>query len=129
MNLNWKLIFQLSLFGLIMSVATVFWVPMNIEPFCWLVIFTLCAYIIVKNTSGKYFLHGFMVSIINSVWITAAHVIFYDAYMATHPEMASMNEGQSNPQLMMIFMGPFFGAAFGLILGAFSFAAGKIIKK
>ena len=129
MSLNWKLIFQLSLFGLIMSIATVFWIPMNIEPVCWLVIFALCAYIIVKNTPGKYFLHGFMVSMINSVWITAAHVIFYDTYMATHPEMASMNQGQSNPQLMMIVMGPVFGAAFGLILGAFSFAAGKIIKK
>jgi len=112
-----------------MSIATVFWIPMNIEPVCWLVIFALCAYIIVKNTPGKYFLHGFMVSMINSVWITAAHVIFYDTYMATHPEMASMNQGQSNPQLMMIVMGPVFGAAFGLILGAFSFAAGKIIKK
>jgi len=129
MNLNWKLIFQLSLFGLIMSIATVFWIPMNIEPVFWLVIFAVCAYIIVKNTPGKYFLHGFLVSMINSVWITAAHVIFYDAYMANHPDMASMNAGQSNPQLMMILMGPVFGAVFGLILGAFSFAAGKIIKK
>ena len=61
--MNWKLIFQLSLFGLVMAVATVFWIPSNIEPAFWLVIFLACAYLVAKNISGKYFLYGFLVSI------------------------------------------------------------------
>lgn len=77
--MNWKLIFQLSLFGLAMAVATVALVPSSVEPFCWLVIFVICAYIIAKNAPGKYFLHGFMTSLVNSVWITSAHVLFYSS--------------------------------------------------
>ena len=36
--MNWKLIVQLSLFGLAMGVATVFWVPSTIEPIFWLML-------------------------------------------------------------------------------------------
>jgi len=73
--MNTKLIFQLSLFGLAMAIATVFWIPSNIEPIFWVVIFIICAYLIAKKSTGKYFLHGLLVSIVNSVWITAAHII------------------------------------------------------
>ena len=130
--MNWKLILLLSLFGLAMSIATVSSIPLNIEPVFWLVIFVICAYIIAKNCSGKYFLHGFLVSMVNSVWITAAHVIYYDTYMANHPEMVEMNVNmplKDHSQLMMIIMGPIFGVVFGLILGLFSFISGKIVKK
>ena len=130
--MNWKLIFQLSLFGLVMAVATVFWIPSKIEPVFWLIIFVICAYLIAKNCSGKYFLHGFLVSLVNCVWITAAHVLFFTTYMANHPEMRTMSAQmplQSHPRLMMLIMGPFFGVIFGLVLGLFAFIAGKIIKK
>jgi hypothetical protein len=43
---DWKLILQLPLFGLFMGVATVYFIPLNVEPFCWLVIFLFCAYVI-----------------------------------------------------------------------------------
>ena len=69
---------------------------------------------------------------VNSVWITAAHVIYYDTYMANHPEMVEMNVNmplKDHSQLMMIIMGPIFGVVFGLILGLFSFISGKIVKK
>ena len=35
--MKWKLIFLLSLFGLAMAFATVFWIPSMIEPVFWLV--------------------------------------------------------------------------------------------
>ncbi len=49
MTMNWNLIFKLSLFGLAMGIATVYWIPSNIEPYFWLVIFIICAYAIAKN--------------------------------------------------------------------------------
>ena len=130
--MNWKLIFQLSLFGLAMAFATVFWIPGNVEMLFWLPIFIVCAYIIAKKVSGKYFLHGFMVSIFNCVWIVAAHIIFYDTYISNHPQEAEMVTKmgmEANPKLMMLTMGPIFGAIFGLILGLFSWVASKIMKK
>ncbi len=42
--MNWKLILQLSLFGLAMAVGTVFVIPSNVEPLFWLAIFAVCAY-------------------------------------------------------------------------------------
>ena len=73
--MNWKLIFQLSLFGLAMGIATVYVIPSKIEPAFWLVIFLYCAYAIAKCSGGKNFLHGLLLGIANSIWITAAHVL------------------------------------------------------
>jgi len=88
--MNIKLILQLSLFGLAMAIATVFWIPSNFEPFFWLIIFVICAYLIAMNCTGKYFLNGFLVSIVNCIWITAAHIFLFSAYISNHPDEAKM---------------------------------------
>jgi hypothetical protein len=81
--MNKKLIFQLSLFGLAMAFAAVYFIPSDIEPLCWLVIFLVCAYIIAKKCSSKYFLHGLYVSLLNAVWITSIHILLFDTYSLT----------------------------------------------
>src|ERR1700676_3446141 len=88
--MNWKLIFQLSLFGLAMAIATVYWIPSNVEPIFWLIIFAICAYIIARNCKDKLFLHGLFVSLVNSIWITVAHVLLFKTYISNHPKEAGM---------------------------------------
>jgi hypothetical protein len=130
--MNWKLIFRLSLFGLAMAFATISLIPENIEFVFWIVIFVLCAYLIVKNCEGKYFLHGFLVCLVNCVWITGVHLIFRQTYVANHPAMVSMGSNMllaQYPRRQMLLLGPLFGAASGVILGLFAFVAGKLIKK
>ena len=130
--MNWKLIFTLSIFGLGMAVATISLIPSNIEPFCWLAIFLVCAYAIAKQCSSKYFLHGLMVSLVNSVWITAAHVLLFDTYVANHAaEFQMMNNGPmaSVPKVAMIITGPIIGLISGLVLGLFAFVASKLMKE
>lgn len=129
--MNWKLILQLSLFGLAMAIATVFVIPSNIEPLFWLAIFIVCAYLIAKNCSEKYFLTGLLVSLLNAVWITAAHILLFDTYIANHTQEATMMTNMPisvNPKLMMLITGPVIGAVSGLILGLFAFIASKIVK-
>lgn len=127
--MNWKLIFLLSLFGLAMGIATVFFIPSNIEPFFWLVIFLICAYIIAARAPGKYFLHGLLVSIVNSVWITAAHVLLFDRYVANHAREAAMMDSMPiSLRLMMVVTGPIVGVVSGLVLGLFAFIASKLVK-
>jgi hypothetical protein len=77
--MDWPLIFTLSLFGLAMGLATVFVIPSNIEPLFWLLIFIVCAYAIAKRAPGRPFLHGLLVSLVNSVWISAAHVLLFQS--------------------------------------------------
>lgn len=131
--MNWKLIFQLSVFGFIMAFATVFLIPEMVEPIFWLAIFIFSAYIIVQRVKGNYFWHGFFVSIVNSVWITAAHIIFYSTYLTNHPSIVKMSEEHpflpTHPRLAMLIMGPVFGIAFGLILGLFAFIGSLMVKK
>jgi hypothetical protein len=130
--MNWKIIIILSFFGLIMAFLTVFWIPTKSEPMIWLAIFILCGYIIAKYSPGRFFLHGFLISIFNSVWITGIHLTFYDTYIINHPEMLQMNNNlpfKDNPKLLMLILGPFFGAVSGIILGFISLIAGKFVKR
>jgi hypothetical protein len=127
--MNWKLIFQLSMFGLAMGIATVYVISPPIEPIFWLVIFIVCAAIIAKSQTGRPFLHGLLVSLVNSVWITAAHVLLFDSYIASHPrEAAAMQASRLPPQLMMVCIGPLIGLVSGLVLGFFAWAASRLIK-
>ena len=131
--MNWKLIFRLSLFGLVMAFATITLIPTKIEPAFWLLIFIICAWLIAKFAPGHFFWHGFATSIVNSIWITGAHVYFYRSYIHHHPEMVDMSAkipilaGHGRQQ--MLAMGPVFGIAFGLILGLFAFLASKAVKR
>jgi len=127
--MNWRLVLLLSLFGLAMGIATVFLVPSKVEPLVWLAIFVACAVIIAKRAPGKYFLHGLCVSLLNSVWITASHVLLFDHYIASHAQEAAMMKGMPiAPRVMMVATGPVVGLISGLILGLFAFIAAKIIR-
>ena len=129
--MNWKLILQLSLFGLAMGIATVFVIPSKTEPAFWLVIFLTCAYLIAKRSDGKLFLHGLLLGLANSVWITAAHVLLFDSYIARHAQEAAMMQTgplAASPRLMMALVGPVIGLISGVVLGLFALVAGKLAK-
>src|SRR5690349_7401580 len=135
--MNIKLILGLSMFGLFMAFATVFFIPTMVEPFCWLAIFLICAYLIAKNAPGKYFLHGFLTSLANCVWITGAHVLLFTQYAANHVQELQQGNDMAvkmgflvgHPRKMMLIMGPIIGIASGIVLGLFCFIASKIMKK
>lgn len=130
--MNWKLIFLLSLFGLAIGLAGVALVPSNIEPFCWLIAFIISAIAIARKAPGKYFLHGFLVNILNSVWTTAVHLVLYDKYVAFHPEFLEIFANGSvnvEPRTFMLISGAVAGVLFGLILGLFSWMAAWIFKR
>jgi hypothetical protein len=132
--MNLKFILQLSAFGLIMALGTISLIPQQFEPVFWLVIFVFCAYVIAKAAPGKYFLHGFLVSLVNCVWIITVHTIFYDSYIANHPDVVLMNEGApaavaNHPRLVQAIFGILIGVISGVVLGLFSLIASKIVKK
>ena len=130
--MNWKLILQLSLLGLAMGLATVFVIPSSVEPLFWLVVFVVSAYLIATRGSGKYFAHGLLVGIANSVWVTAAHVVFFDRYIANHPREAAMMTSMplpDSPRLMMTLVGPVIGAVSGILIGLFAVLATKIVGR
>lgn len=129
--MNWKLIFLLSLFGLAMSVATVFVISSDIEPFFWLVVFLICAYLIARNTASRRFLHGVLLGLVNSVWITTGHILLFGDYIARHAREAEMMKSMpapDSPRLMMAMVGPIIGLVSGAVIGLLALGAGKFVK-
>jgi|WetSurMetagenome_2_1015567.scaffolds.fasta_scaffold82672_3 hypothetical protein len=129
--MNWKLILQLSMFGLAMAIATISWIPSSIEPLFWAIIFLFCAYLIAKKCQGKYFLYGFLVSIVNMVWMILVHIIFYNNYIANHPDLLQFNGrmvSKNNPVVLMLITGLIWGILSGLVLGLFAFFENKILN-
>ncbi len=130
--MNWKLIFTLSVAGICMGTAALFGLTKNIEPIQWLVIFVFYAVWIVKYAPGKYFLHGFLVSVINGIWVSLIHSAFFALYIQNNPEMMANYEKLPpwvSPRTMVLIIGPFIGAATGLIAGLFAIIAGKWFKR
>jgi Mn2+/Fe2+ NRAMP family transporter len=130
-DVDWKLIFHLSLFGLAMAIATVFVIPCNIEPAFWLVIFLLCAFLIARRRPNRHFLHGLLVGIVNSVCVSTAHIVFFSQYIANHSREAAMMSSMplpNSPRLMMACAGPIVAIISGAIIGLFAYAAGKLIR-
>jgi len=131
-TMNWKLIFTLSLFGLAMGLATVFVIPSSVEPVFWLVIFLVCAYVIAKLSKVRPFLHGLLLGLVNSIWITLSHIVFFGPYLATHPQEAQMMQTMplpNAPQLMMAMTGPVVGLVTGFIIGILSLIAWRLVRR
>jgi len=129
--MNWKLIFQLSLFGLAMGLATVFFISSTIEPLFWLVVFVISAYFIARGAPDRYFVHGLVVSLVNCVWVTGSHVLLFSQYAAHHAEemarMSSMAFG-NHPRRMMLIIGPIIGVVSGFVLGLFAVVAHRLVR-
>jgi hypothetical protein len=127
--MNRKLVFQLSLFGLALGVATVFAIPPLVVLGLWLAVFFICAVTIARKGVPRPFGHGLIVSILSSLWFNGVHVIFFNAYAARHAqEVASMVEqSTASPRLMILAMGPIMGMGSGLVLGLLCLIASKMI--
>jgi len=110
-----------------MAVATLFGLGL-LEPLLWLVIFLIYAWAIATRAAGKYFLHGFLVSIVNSIWITMIHAVFFSTYVKNNPQMLMATSPGMNPRVLMIVIGPILGAVFGLVAGLFALIASKFLS-
>lgn len=128
--MNLRLVGLLSLFGLVMALGTVFFIPPNVEPIGWLISFVVCAVVLAKRAPSKAPLHGFLVSLANCVWVTGAHVIFAETYLAGHPDEAAAGGKMGvSARVAMLLIGPVVGVVSGAVLALFTFIATKLVKR
>lgn len=95
-------------------------------------IFGVCGFLIAVRAPGRFFLHGLLVGIANSVWVTASHIALFDTYIAHHPNEAAMMASMplpTSPRLMMGLTGPVIGVLSGLVLGLIAVVARKLIPR
>jgi hypothetical protein len=72
-----------------------------------------------------------LLGLANSVWIIAAHVLLYNAYISRHAQEAAMMQGPNlpaSPKAMMILVGLVIGLISGVVIGILTLLAGKLVK-
>ena len=129
--MNWRLIFMLSLLGLVMGVATVYFIPSNIEPLFWLACWIFWAYMIATRAGGRYFLHGIATGVASTVWIIAAHVALFQSYVTNHPqEMAAMQTMwlPTHPRQAMTLNSIIIGVVAGAIVGLLAMLIRRFVR-
>jgi|SRR5690242_5587216 len=129
--MNWKVILGLSLFGLAMAIGTVFAISPTVEPFCWLVIFVICAFVIARRAARRPFLHGFLLGLVNSIWVTSAHIIFFQRYIAGHLQEATMMQrmpASFSPRELMAITGPIVGVISGIVIGVLAWVVSRVLN-
>jgi hypothetical protein len=132
--MNWRLILLLSLFGAAMAYPTVAIIPEAAEPFFWIAIFFISALAIGKYAGKRYFLHGLLVSVANSIWVAVVHSINYHHYIAHHDYLADLSENlpiylQTHPHRTIVLFNPVIGIVLGIVLGLLSMLAARIVRK
>ena len=131
-EMNWPLVLGLSLFGLVMGIGTVFFISSEIEPYLWVTIFLISAFFIARHCLHRRFLHGLIVGVANSIWITATHILFLTYYMAGHAREAAMMRSMPLPgwpRLMMVVTGPVVGIMSGIIIGTLAIVCGLLVRQ
>src|SRR5215471_1338052 len=75
-RLSWKMILSLSLAGVVSGVASLFGISFA-SPLIWAAVLFGWAWIISARAPGRYFLHGFLVGVFSSVWLTLIHAYYF----------------------------------------------------
>lgn len=130
--MNWKLIFGLAGFGLLMGVLSVFGYTGSIEWLLWLVIAIICAVVISKILSAKLFLTGLLVGLFDGVINSIVQSAFFHTYLSNNPRVAEgfgPVPGGLDPRMFILIAGPFVGFLYGLFLGLVAWLAGKVFRK
>jgi hypothetical protein len=129
--MNWKLILRLAIFGIAMGLGTVFFIPSTVEPIVWLIVFLLSAYAIAKYCVRLRFLNGLLVGLLDSLFKTTVHMIFFTSYVTRHShEMAMIRQMTTaiSPRQLIALSSPVWGLVFGTVIGLLAMLLGILVR-
>ncbi len=127
--MNWTIILLLVFIGAAIAVASLFGLlHSRYEIVYWLVLAVASGFVIAK-TCNRTFMHGVIVGLFTGIIGSIIQAVFFDTYLENNP---SSLDGFTNlttslePQYVLLFSGPFFGIAYGIVVGLIAFALKKI---
>lgn len=131
--MKWKLILLLTLAGLLMGTATIYFVPAKFEALLGTPVFIICAWFIGRYAGDKYFKHGFISGMLNAIIVTVMKVSLSGVYFSNHPAEAALfgkmsKESGATMQQAMLLMGIFSSVFSGLIMGLFGLIGNKAVR-
>jgi hypothetical protein len=128
---NWKLILQLSMFGVAMGLGVVFFLTPMTSGVLWVIIVMLSAYAIARRCPRLRFLNGLMVGLFDRLLTTAVHILFFHSYIVRHPdEMALLQQltPRMSPRHLIELMSSVWGLGLGIVIGLAAMLVGVFVK-
>ncbi len=132
--MNWKLIFGLSFFGLIVVFTVAYFILSTSAPIIACSgIFVIWAYLVAKYAPGKYFWHGFCIILANCVWVVAARILLLSTNALKHSQELDLKNKieilHGHSRLELIIMGLIGAIASAVVLGLFCLVASKVVER
>jgi hypothetical protein len=130
--MNWKLIGLLCGFGVLMGGASVLGFTKGVEGLLWLVIGVICVWLIVWRAPVRFLPHGFFVGLIGGAVAPVIQFLFFSAYLANNPELATRFAeipGGMEPRYFVLMLTPIIGLISGLMLGLACWLVAKLAGK
>jgi hypothetical protein len=128
--MNWKLIAGLSALGLLMGSGSVLGATGEAEPLLWLAVAVVCALTVARKAPVAHYRHGFLVGVSCVLIASCLELLFFDAYLAANPDRAEMLErlpGTLDAWTYQLLLAPVFAALFGMVWGALSWLARRLL--
>ena len=129
MNLK---IWMLTLFGVLMGLASVFGYTQSNEWLYWLVIAVISGFVIAKVTDRQIFVKSVVVGLFMGIFTGVIQSVLFDKYLENNPQsLDGFKEIPLSfaPQFVVLFTGPFIGIVFGLFIGLIAIIIDKITGK
>lgn len=126
--MDWKLIVQCSVFGIIMASLSLRGFTQKLEPFLWLLLGIFTALVVSKNVTQQVFLHGFCIGLLWGLLNGVLQATFFDTYLQHNPQLqTSFQKTTIKAQYFVLMTSPIIGLMVGLVLGGLSLLAKKIL--
>lgn len=128
--MNWKLIFSLSLFGVVMGGLSLFgYTQHGVEPVLWLVSGLFISFLIAKYAPKRVFMHGLWVGIIEGILKSLITFAGWDLYTQNNNMEMYGGPAPIAANFFTLILGIIIGAVYGIFLGLISVLFRKLLKK
>ncbi|REJ81935.1 MAG: hypothetical protein DWQ44_13540 [Bacteroidetes bacterium] len=122
-----KLIYSLSMLGLLIGMLSLFGFTGKAEPFLWLGCILIAVLVLVKKLKYKIFLHALIIGLMWGVLNALVQFLNFEMYLDNNPQYRdSFNEVSfMEPVYFVLISGPIYGLASGTLIGILALFAKK----
>ncbi|MBI2420112.1 MAG: hypothetical protein HYV28_19800 [Ignavibacteriales bacterium] len=127
--MNFKLIMNLSLFGLLAGSLNVFALTAGNDWVIWVLFWILASMLLKKKVAEKFFLHAFITGALFTLLAYFVQILLFDLYVANNPVIQSTIsslEPEVHPKTYFISIGLLLALGNGLILGLIALGLKRI---
>jgi len=129
--MNWRLILQLSFFGVAMGLGIVFFLSSWVTTILWVIIIVLSGYAIAKRCVRLRFLSGLLVGLLDCLLDTTVKVTFFHAYVVRYAgeiELIHQFMPAMSVRRLMALTSPALGLIWGVAIGLVALLIGVFLK-